>query len=637
MNNNYQAVPQHATKILYLHNVYGDGLKQKVEGYSSDATVRSLGVESFLNCPDDYIDDIEHIIVCAETDRLHAVVQIVMDRKISMGILPQPDQKILSRGFQLPASLDQQLELAFRKPDDTGIALIRCNGLPVLVSATIGRFFTLDTLEHMDRWAAFKRALHLLKGLRLVGMELTLDSGRKIDTASCAALIMKLRSYNTSSKMVPERYHVNDGLISILLASPVSIKGYVSLLFELLMPFRPKTLPTTMGIIKSRGLTIKPEDELDVIIDGLRATTTPARIEIDTCRLKLNTGLLQTAPAEPGKTRADIVDVNNLPSGSEVPRAIKNRIPLFPYASEERFRDLLTELRKDARINSAYIVLMILSTLLATTGLFINSTSVVIGAMLLAPLMAPIVSMAMGILRFDAQLIKGSTIKILVGILIALTCAMLFTTSMPSRVVTDEMLARLNPSLLDLAVAIFAGVAGAYTKSYREIMQSLAGVAIAVALVPPLSVAGIGLGRGDPVFFANAFLLFFTNLIGIVLFALLTFRVLGFSAVIRAKNALTIVMIVLAVISVPLYFSYSDIVENIKFESSWQTERFMVNDKYIIVKGVTKHQEQNREVITMDILTREILTREDLILFKNKIRDNFSGDFFIRANMVYIL
>ena len=70
--------------------------------------------------------------------------------------------------------------------------------------------------------------------------------------------------------------------------------------------------------------------------------------------------------------------------------------------------------------------------------------------------------------------------------------------------ITPEMQARLNPSLLDLAVAIIAGIAGAYTKSFKEILQSLAGVAIAVALVPPLAVAGIGLGRMDMFIFGSA-------------------------------------------------------------------------------------------------------------------------------------
>ncbi len=150
------------------------------------------------------------------------------------------------------------------------------------------------------------------------------------------------------------------------------------------------------------------------------------------------------------------------------------------------------------------MVLMVLSTILATVGLYMNSSSVIIGAMLLAPLMAPIISLAMGILRMDKGLFGRSLIKIFMGITLALATAAFATMPLNYQPLTNEMLARLNPTVLDLAVAIIAGVAGAYTKSYKEILQSLAGVAIAVALVPPLATAGIGLGRFAMVFFSQA-------------------------------------------------------------------------------------------------------------------------------------
>ncbi len=116
---------------------------------------------------------------------------------------------------------------------------------------------------------------------------------------------------------------------------------------------------------------------------------------------------------------------------------------------------------------------------------------------------------------------------------------------------------------MDLAVAIFAGFAGVYTKAFREILQSFAGVAIAVALVPPLAVAGTGLGRLYFYFFSQALLLFSTNLVGIVLAATLAFRMLGYSAVIRDKRSVGVVTLLLALISVPLYFSYGDIVHKL--------------------------------------------------------------------------
>ncbi|NNK94997.1 MAG: DUF389 domain-containing protein, partial [Desulfobacterales bacterium] len=181
-----------------------------------------------------------------------------------------------------------------------------------------------------------------------------------------------------------------------------------------------------------------------------------------------------------------------------------------------------------------------------------------------------------------------------------------------------------------------AGIAGAYTKSFREILQSLAGVAIAVALVPPLAVAGIGLGRFDISFFFQAFLLFSTNLIGIVLAATFTFRVLGFSPAIRDKRSIGVVSVFLLAIFIPLYLAFQGIIDRSEFERSWQHERFLVNGKYLIVDQAQLHRFNQVNVLTVNILVREQLSRRDLNEFKRKIKRNFSDDIVIRAKFTYI-
>ncbi len=260
----------------------------------------------------------------------------------------------------------------------------------------------------------------------------------------------------------------------------------------------------------------------------------------------------------------------------------------------------------------------------------------VIGAMLLAPLMAPIVALAMALLRQDTKMGRRSIGTIVVGIILALFASGLISLLFPYKPITPEMVARLNPSLLDLGVALFAGIAGAYTKSFKEILQSLAGVAIAVALVPPLAVAGIGLGRGDVYFFAQAFLLFSTNLIGITLAATFTFRALGFAAVVGSKRGLAFVALIMLLISIPLYISYQQIVDTTIFERNWRQERFLVNDKYLIIQKVDVVHYRNREVLTMDILAREPLSRNDLAQLKRKVQTNFSKKLVIRARVFYI-
>jgi uncharacterized hydrophobic protein (TIGR00271 family) len=280
---------------------------------------------------------------------------------------------------------------------------------------------------------------------------------------------------------------------------------------------------------------------------------------------------------------------------------------------------------------------MILSAVLATVGLYLNNAAVIIGAMILAPLMAPLVSSAMGLLRGDSELFWNSNRTIVVGVLIALATAAMTTLAFPHKPVTSEMLGRLNPTLLDLVVAVVSGVAAAYARSYREIAQNLAGVAIAVALVPPLAVAGIGVGRGDIVFFLQAFLLFVTNMVGIILAAMFTFRFLGFSPVVKGKRGLRVMLLLLAAITVPLYLSYNQIVDRVLFEKKLETDRYYINGKYLQVIKVDVSHHKNRLLLVMDILVREPLTRQDLSDFKSKLQGQFDEKLIVQTKVTYFL
>jgi uncharacterized hydrophobic protein (TIGR00271 family) len=203
---------------------------------------------------------------------------------------------------------------------------------------------------------------------------------------------------------------------------------------------------------------------------------------------------------------------------------------------------------------------MLLSTFIATLGLFGNSSPVIIGAMILAPLMAPIISLSMGVLRQDQNLILNSSKTIGWGVLLGYLCAIIITWLTPLNISNDEILARVRPNLLDLGIAVASGIAGAYASAKTEISKTLAGVAIAVALVPPLAVSGIGVGWMDWDIFRGAFLLFFTNLAGMVMAAAITFLLLGFSPFRLARRGLVYSLIVVIFVSLPLFFGFVDMV-----------------------------------------------------------------------------
>lgn len=194
-----------------------------------------------------------------------------------------------------------------------------------------------------------------------------------------------------------------------------------------------------------------------------------------------------------------------------------------PIALEE-----LSESREAASIPSfGFFFLLICASMVATLGLLGNSPAVIIGAMIIAPLMNPILSMAFAITTGNWKLYKQSLITVLLGSATAIFMAFLFGYLLPYDIVGSEIVSRTAPSLIDLGIAIAAGAAGAFSLTRHSIASSIAGVAIAVALVPPLCVVGIGLGVGESLaagfsqitisdfrVSSGAFVLFLSNLAG---------------------------------------------------------------------------------------------------------------------------
>jgi len=626
-----------AGRTVFVHSTESADVRDAVLRYFDNKGMSVLTVAEFLKEQKQIVSQLDHIVVSASMTDLKSVIKIAVEHDLSIGVLPLGSQKQLAQYLRLPKSQDEQIELAFK---ESGPAqdLLLCNGEVVFLKATIGRLPIINTARDVSIWNRLQKVFAEFRGIRLLGFEFITASGKKIETAACGCAILQHHEGALVSRLVTNSGSGSDGMISLIVASPLSVLSYLKFISQVYKrDIKSRSAPSTLGYIKAPELIINSEAPLAVEIDGETVSETPVKCEVLSNALRINKGPGAVDTLSGAVSTKEQIDINNLPIGSELAKAKKKAIPFFSYASEERFKDLFIALKDDAHLNSAYVVLMVLSTVLATIGLYQNSTSVVIGAMLLAPLMAPIVSIAMGMLRRDHHLYKRSATKIVVGIALALGSSVMITLLFPHKPVTNEMLGRLSPSLLDLGVAIFAGIAGAYTKSHKEILQSLAGVAIAVALVPPLAVAGIGLGRADPYFFGQAFLLFSTNLVGIIVAAILTFRVLGYSAAIKGKRSIGYVVLALSLITIPLYLTYNDIVEKLQWERSWQKERFLVNNKYVIVQKAEVLQKHGRNVVIMDILAREHLTRTDLDNFKQKLQSNFSKKLVIRANIIYIL
>jgi len=204
------------------------------------------------------------------------------------------------------------------------------------------------------------------------------------------------------------------------------------------------------------------------------------------------------------------------------------------WTDEER-EEVLDELfPDDDRIipyTKRFATLLILSTTIAAFGLIANSAAVVIGAMLVAPLMTPMLALAASLMYAQMKRFAGSLIMIVLGTIGAIATGWLIATvagGVLSSTLTPQLGARTAPSLLDLGIAVAAGLAGGYVLTHKGAGSSLPGVAIAVALVPPLATVGVALEIGDTHSAIGALLLYTTNLIAIVLSASIVMLISGF-------------------------------------------------------------------------------------------------------------
>ena len=201
-----------------------------------------------------------------------------------------------------------------------------------------------------------------------------------------------------------------------------------------------------------------------------------------------------------------------------------------------------------------------LSAIISTLGLLANSVAIIIGAMIVAPLMGPIIGMAFAIAMGNRKLLRRSSLTLFKGIILTVATSWLAASIIGLETVDSEILSRTNPTLIDFGIAMAAGLAGAFTQTRRSIADAIPGVAIAVALVPPLSVIGIGLGLGEETIAFGASLLFLTNLICIIFFGSLVFLFQSYGNIYRAKKGLAMSTVVMFALGVPLTISMRDLI-----------------------------------------------------------------------------
>jgi len=230
----------------------------------------------------------------------------------------------------------------------------------------------------------------------------------------------------------------------------------------------------------------------------------------------------------------------------------------------ERRAVVQVQLRDSCTPDFDFFLLVVLSAVIATLGLLTNSAAVIIGAMLVAPLMSPIIGIGLASLTGDARLFRDSGVALARGAILAILMAVFLTWGnryLPFVTLQElpaEVLSRTRPSPIDLTIALAGGMAAAFALAMPSISAALPGVAIATALMPPLCTVGIGIAMGRWDVAGGALLLFLTNAVTIAFAGMLVFFALGFApkreAGRRVPRALAISAVFTLVLLVPLTF-----------------------------------------------------------------------------------
>ena len=244
-------------------------------------------------------------------------------------------------------------------------------------------------------------------------------------------------------------------------------------------------------------------------------------------------------------------------------------------------KQLHRELWVDANWNINYVVLTISACLIATFGLISNSTAVIIGAMLVAPLMLPLRALAFGALEGDFFLFRKAFLSIVGATIVAV-----FLSSLAGHLVDipefgSEVLARTQPNLVDLGIAVVAGGISSFAKVRQGVSDALAGTAIAVALMPPLCVVGLALSQEQFYFAKGAFLLYLTNLLGITLSCMTVFILAGYTEV---SNALGWTFALTTILVLPLGASFLQLVRQAQLTSEITNK--LINETITVGEGI---------------------------------------------------
>lgn len=270
---------------------------------------------------------------------------------------------------------------------------------------------------------------------------------------------------------------------------------------------------------------------------------------------------------------------------------IKRYFNVLPYKDGEKY--VIKQITNGINFQGSNLWILIFAVFIASLGLNVNSTAVIIGAMLISPLMGPIIGMGLALGIADLDLFKQSIKNYLVSTFISVITATIYFTLSPITDAQSELLARTSPTLYDVLIALFGGAAGFLAMSTKGRNNVVPGVAIATALMPPLCTAGYGLAVQNTSYFFGAFYLYFINTVFIAFTTCLGVRFLHFHRKqfinrekMRRVNFYIVSIIIITII--PASYMTWNIIKQSVFENN--IENFVTKELNYSGTNILSHQ-----------------------------------------------
>ena len=271
-------------------------------------------------------------------------------------------------------------------------------------------------------------------------------------------------------------------------------------------------------------------------------------------------------------------------------------------------------IRKGVVFKGANLWILIFATFMASLGLNVNSTAVIIGAMLISPLMGPIMGIGLAVGVSDFDLVKRSFKSFLITTAFSVVTSTIFFLISPLAEAQSELLARTSPNIYDVLIALFGGLAGVVALSTKEKGNVIPGVAIATALMPPLCTAGYGLATGNLAFFLGAFYLYFINSVFIAVATFIGVRVMKFRPKefvdkTREMKVRKYIVLIVILTMVPAIYLTTGIIKETVFKNSasrFIAEELQFDNTQIIDKTIHLNDSNKEREIRVVLVGAEV-------------------------------